>query len=434
MHETRDPLRVIAYPQLAEMIYIIPIFLGDKESTRFIHFGFYLLIILLLFSIAKKKGFAFVRFAPLLFVTSPIMVRYSSSQYVDFFMVFSFLLSLILIEKYISNKKILLFGIIFGSVLAVKMWTLVYLPAVVLFLTIINRESKIINLFKKSLLFVIAALVVPLLWYVRSFIITGNPIYPIFTNIEYLEVNYKQGSASYFGFNANMFAIQNLIVYSPLFFVGIILFILYFRKSFKLLQNFSIGLFFLILMCEQLIVKVDLGRYLVAWYTFATIIVSAGISVAYKNIFFRSGLIIFYLVIFMYYFINTLLILPYGLGWADKNAYLTRVLGRDNASYYDFDHLFNNKINKNDLVATYEIYGYYYANFNYIDVNYIFSKYDKSIELLKKNKVTKLLIKGGDFEWFCKELSLIGCNFQKVKLLATYPADLKKYNLYLILN
>ena len=96
----------------------------------------------------------------------------------------------------------------------------------------------------------------------------------------------------------------------------------------------------------------------------------------------------------------------------------------------NFDYLFNKWISNKDKIATYGIYGYYYANFDYIDINYIFDKNNRSFDLLLQNNVTKLFIKGGDILWFCKTLSLYDCKSNKVELLASYPKGLKKYNLY----
>lgn len=436
IHETRDLLHVIPYPQLAEMIYLIPVFLGDKEAARFIHFGFYLLIVFLLFSISRNKGSSFVKYAPLLFVSAPIVIRYSSSQYVDFFMVFTFLLSIIILKKETTKNNIALSAIIFGSVLSVKLWTLVYMPAILIYLVIFNKSLKITNLTKLLAIFVITSLSVPLIWYIRSFFITGNPIYPIFSKLEYLEISTAAGgptSSSYLGINWNMFSFPNMVVYSPLFFLGAIFLLFTYAKVVKQIKHFPLYLFFILLMLEQIIFKIDLGRYLIAWYTIASTVVSAAIFFIFKKSKLpRFIFTFFFLLIFLYYFTNTLLILPYGLGWADKNAYLTRVLYRDNASYYDFDHLFNKWISDKDLVATDGIVGFYYAGFNYIDIGYIFSKDKRSFDLLKEKKATHLLIKGGDIEWFCTRLALKGCSKERVKLLATYPSDVKKYNLYSI--
>jgi hypothetical protein len=432
IHETKDPLHVIPYPQLAEMIYVIPLYLGDKEATRFIHFGFYLLIILLLFRIGKLKQFSFTQFAPLLFASAPVVVRYASSQYIDFFMNFSFVLALVLLKEKSSKRESILSGIILGAAFSIKLWTLVYLPVVLLYQIFIKRKQKVSQIIQSLIIFSFSALLTPLLWYIRDFIITGNPLYPLFAKIDYLEKGgFSQPAPSYFTFNWDMFTYPNMSSLSPLFFLGIIFFIFNFKTAFKLVKSSPLFIFFIFITCEQLFIRVSSGRYILVWYIFSTLIISAGIdSFINKNKMAKYCVYTIYGIILTYYLINTLFILPYGFGWANKNRYLTRVLSRDNVSYYDFDGLFNKWISQKDLVATYGIGSYYYANFSSIDINYIFSDKKRSFNLLRKNGVTKLLIKGGDIVWFCDQLSLTKCDINKIKLLATYPTDLKKYNLY----
>ena len=433
MHEARDPLRVIPYPQLAEMTYVLPVFLGDKEAARFIHFGFYLLVIILLFSIAKTKESSFAKFAPLLFVSAPLVIRYAPSSYIDFFMIFCFLLSIVLIEKG-SKKQLLLSGIIFGGAIATKLWLIIYLPAILCYIAYLNRRIKWRYIFGMIVIFVASALSVGLIWYVRDYIITGSPIYPVFSKPEYLEasMNMNLTTTSFFGFNWKMFSLSNMVVYSPLFFVATIMLLVKFKEVVGKLKKFPLILLFIFIFLEQLITpNVYLGRHLLAWYTIAIIAASAGIYVALgKSRVMRYGFVGAYCLLFFYYFLNTVLILPYGFGWADRNAYLTRVLGLDNASYYDFDRLFGKWTTDKDLVAIYGIVSYYYADFSYVDVNYIFSKKERDFNLLKKKGATKLLLKGGDIKWFCKTLSLTHCDTNKVKLLATWPEATSKYNLY----
>lgn len=433
MHEARDPLRVIPYPQLAEMTYLIPVSLGDKEATRFIHYGFYLLIVLLLFRITKVKAYAVSRFSPLLFVTAPIVIKYTSVSYIDFFMIFCFLLSILLLQEG-SRRRVILAGILFGGAIATKLWLIIYMPAILIFIAYLHRRIKITHVFVLLLLFGLSSFLVAALWYIRDFLITGNPIYPVFSRPEYLEagVDTSATHTNFFGFNWKMFERPNLMVLSPLFFFATIFFVLIFKKSMKIVKRVPLFVLFITVSLEQLITpNVYLGRHLLAWYTLAILILSAGLAwILDRSRMIRFGFIGIYSLLFIYYFINTVLILPYGFGWADRNAYLTRTLGRDNANYYDFDHLFGKRIEDSDLVATYGIVSYYYADFAYIDVNYIFSKNAKDFSLINKKGATKLLLKGGDIKWFCTTLSLTHCDKDKVKLLATWPEDAHKYNLY----
>ncbi|GEM_PF-1214970 len=433
IHETKDPLHVIPYPQLAEMIYLIPLFLGQKEATRAIHFAFCVLVILLLFTIAKNRKSSFAKLAPLLFVTAPIVIKYASSQYIDFFMVFTFLLSVLLIERGASKNRIILSGIIFGAAMATKLWIMIYMPAILIYIIILNRKAKVTTLMKLLSIFIGVSLLTSIIWYLRDYKITGNPIYPLFSKPEYLETNpiTSPSPMTYFGINWRMFTYDNISVLSPLFFLGAVFCLIHFHKVLKKIRQSTLFLFFIIITIEQLMISIYLGRHLLAWYTILTIIISAGMVITLaKHKLAQYAFILFYCLIFFYYFINTIIALPYGFGWADKNKYLTRILARDNASYYDFDHLFDKWISNKDIVATYGIYSYYYASFSYIDINYIFTKQNRSFNLLKEKGVTKLLIKGGDIDWFCKTLSLSDCELNNVQLLATYPSDVKKYNLY----
>lgn len=431
--QSKDMLHAIPYSQLAEMTYLIPIFLGEKDATRFIHFGFYILILLLLFKIIKKSEFSFAKYSPLIFVTTPLVIRYSSSAFTDLFLVFTFLLSIVLLAKKSATKNLILSGILFGAALSTKLWILIYFPILLIYLAIINWNIKKSNIVKLLLVFIISALSISGIWYIRDFIITGNPIYPFLANIQILE-NHSYVKppppSSYIGLNTVMLSYPNLIVLSPLFFLGILFCFIFMRKVISTLKHSTLAIFILLLTIEQLTIKAGLGRYLITWHTISSLIVSAGFSFAInKSRIIYYGLISLFLVIFSYYFVNTLLTLPYGLGWADQNKYLTRILERDWASYYDFDHLFDKWITKNDLVAVYGLDNFYYANFRYLDVGYIFDNNHKSFLQLKDKHVTKLIIKGGDIQWFCQQLQLTECDVSKAKLLASYPS-IKSKNLY----
>ena len=437
LHESRDSLHTLPFPQLPEMIYMIPIFLGDKEAARFIHFGFYLTVILLFFAVTRNKMYSFAQFLPLIFVTAPVMIRISSTQYTDFFALFMFLLSMILIKRKMTKKTIILSGILFGAVVSAKVWMLVYLPAVLIYLFILNRKLPIKKLFLIITLFVGAYLVISSLWYVRAYFISGNPIFPIMNTFFIKEQPFAFnpipyfGSGHYLGFNIKMFYPENLIGLSPFFYLSIVAFILSYRKKMKTMLKTPLIILFIILTIEQLLIHVEWGRYLIIWCLVSSIFISFGLKELYKNRrWFRYSLIFFFSIFFFYYLINSFFRLPYGFGWADKNAYLTRILSRDNVSYYDFNRSFRKWISDKDIVATYHLANFYYADFTHIDVGYIYDKKSQSFTMMKKKGITKLLIQNGDIHWFCNELELTECSAEEVELIATYPQDLQRYNLY----
>src|SRR6185369_9513517 len=277
----------------------------------------------------------------------------------------AFLLSILILERRGSKKNVFLSGLLFGAEISTKMWTLAYVPAILLYIIFLHKEQKLKENVRYVLLFVLSFLCIAGLWYLRAYTITGNPIYPLFSNLD------SSGHSNYFGFNWRMFTFANLVVLSPLFFLSILFSLRYFKDVIKKIRFAPLSFFVLILLCEQLFIQVDLGRYLVTWFTISLLIVSAGIEVFIKkSIFAKYLFIVGFCMIFCYYLVNSFFMLPYGFGWADQNKFLSRIMERNNASYYDFDHLFNKHITSTDLVAIYALSYYYYADFSYKDTNY----------------------------------------------------------------
>jgi len=70
----KEQLHVSGSPMLSEMYYSIGIFLWSEESARYIHFVFYILVLLTLLEFAKNSKYKFSIYTPLLFVTAPVAV------------------------------------------------------------------------------------------------------------------------------------------------------------------------------------------------------------------------------------------------------------------------------------------------------------------------------------------------------------------------
>jgi len=415
-----DPYVAMPAPHLGEMSYLLSEFVGLKDSTRYIHFSFYALVVFLLLCINP--------YAALFFVTAPVVIQISSKANVDFQWILCWILAILLISqnRLKGIRSVALIGILFGGVIASKLWTIAFFPIFILYLLIKYRKLNLTGTLNGIFIFSLAVFSIDFVWLWRSYVISGNPLYPMFSELSV---------GSVIGFNKLMFHIKNIIVFSPLFFLAIAVFLLHWRHTLKILHKFNLSLFFAFLVTEYIFVKYHFGRYLLGLYSLGVIVISQSVkNTISKYKIYQIALITIFGIMFTYYFLNTLMQLPYGFGWADNNKYLTRILFRDNASYYDFDHLFDKWISENDKVATYGILGYYYANFDYVDVNYILDNKNRSFDLLRQNNVTKLLVKGGDILWFCKTLDLSGCNHDKVKLLATYPKGINKYNLYAIVG
>lgn len=430
----KEGLRVSASPLLSEMTYLVGIFIWSEESARYIHFIFYILVLLTLIEFSKINNYKFSIYAPLLFATAPVVIHETSSMYVDFQWIFFFLLSILIL---IYNKKnaystIALSGLLLGSMLASKLWTIVFIPTSILFILIIT--NKIQTKLKYVTLFIATCLIIPSIWLLRSFLLTGTPLYPAFINDLTLE-NKVVGInlLNFFGINYPLFnPISYINVFSPLFFLGILLFLYKIKNNLRLISKLAIFKYFILTLFLYLSLHYQFGRYLLGLYVLFIFVASIGINNLLAKFKYSVYFINFILIIlFSYYLINSLLIIPYSIGITDKNKYLTRILSRDNSSYYDFGKKFDKYISKNDSVATYKIFGYYYANFRFLDVNFILDKNNKNFDTFKEKGITKIFLKDYNMKDFCKNIQLKNCDSSKYTLISSYN-DFPNYYLYII--
>lgn len=421
----KEQFHVSGSPMLGEMYYTIGIFLWSQESARYIHFLFYLLVILSLYEFSKLNKYKFSLYNLLLLVTAPVIIHETSAMYVDFEWMFCFLISILILtaSKKLKLKEIILSGLILGGMLASKMWTIVFIPVSAIYLLILLKNLALTQKFKKMILFILTAAIFPAIWFLRAYLLTGDPIFPAFAVIPRLEFtadNYRL--YHYFTINYPILNPFNYLnVFSPLFFLGLLLFLYKFRQNLREVFSLNIFKYLIILFLMYLSVQYPYGRYLLGLYLLFIFFSSLGFSKAMENFKLMKYLVnIFLIFFFLYYLFNSVLVLPYAFGFADKNKYLTRILSRDWSSYYDYGRKFDKYISKNDYVATYGVFGYYYANFKYLDINFVFDPNHKSFELLKKKGFTKIFIKGGDINYFCKQINMKDCSSSHYVLLSSY--------------
>jgi len=211
--------------------------------------------------------------------------------------------------------------------------------------------------------------------------------------------------------------------YSILFFLGILGNFLSVQTSFKTIKKISLSLFTLIFTITYIFLPSILfdNRYILSFYVLLSVVAAGGLLTLTSK--FKYGYIFLIGVtsfLFLNYLTNTIAILPYGLGWAKTDNYLSRKM-TENMEYYDFNHHFSKFMHTNETIATYGLAGYYYASFNPKNIYYFFNGNHNSLNLLLKQKIDKLLIRGGDFNWFCKSLGVTDCGAHAITLLAGYP-------------
>lgn len=437
MVPVKGNLYLAATPQLGQMPYVIFTFLGLVDAARIFHFLFLILVLVLLYHISKdltspNAGLVIA----LLFITSPIILRHAPTAYVDFQWLFFWLLSLwiLLKAKILRLKIIILTGVLFGGLLSMKLLAIVFFPVLLMY-TLLKSKAGSFSALKNVLLFLFTAGAVVSIWYVRAFVMTGNPFYPQFASMqnELVSVLTLNDFLSLAYWQYKVQGIFNILDFSFLSAVALVGLFFLQKNQHKVLMRSNLFTFFCLvaLLFFFLPTPFFVGRHLLYLYSLIILLFALPLANIYERfILARRGIQLALLLLFSYYFIGTLVLLPYGFGWADTNKYLTRTLENDNSSYYDYDRKFSKYIGKNETVATYKVQGLYYASFEPKDVALLLEEKGNIYTQLEKYNISKLLIKGGDTQWFCSNTKYQACDVKNFVLLAKHePAKLYLYKI-----
>ena len=189
IHERPDIL-FSYYPQLLDVLYMIPVALGHDIAAKYMHFVFALLTALLIFLFVRRRiGSSWAALAGLLFLTLPLIMKLSVTVYVDLGLIFFTTAALfsgaIWLEDTGRTRWLVLAAVCSGLALGTKYNALVsflVLSLLLPFFYLFRRQdphAEQLNAVKFGILFVAISLLVFSPWLIRNYGLTGNPIYPL---------------------------------------------------------------------------------------------------------------------------------------------------------------------------------------------------------------------------------------------------------------
>lgn len=417
-------------PHLPEMIYVISEMFTKGEMSRTFHFGFFLLIFFLLYNVnlAFKRGHLVGPLSAILFAISPLAFKISTSAFSDYFALLCVLISgYLLLENKKNSKNIMLSGILMGGAIASKLWIMYYFPFFILFLFISIKKELFLSISKKITIFCLSALSITGLWYIRGIILIGNPFYindrqgQIGQEYPLLEMTLKQLNPNHLFNSEFRINSESILIYA-----GIVISLICWKKINKNI-NRQFLIFLVILLISSFFVPTDfaLGRYTLPYQILIYIVTAFAISLFLKKFIYKILIFFMFAVFSFYYLFNSLIIVSYGLGWANPDNYLKRNLIKTTNSYYDFNHTFSKSITKNETIATYGLTEFYYAPFRYKNIYYFYNQ-KTHILLIPTNDIQKILMRGGNFQWFCAKATIKNCNDYDVSLI-TFDETAKQY-------
>lgn len=366
-------------PKLTELLYVVALIFQGEILAKLIHFTFGILSVIALYKLSRKLFSSKISLVAALIFYSNLVVGWESiAAYVDLTRTFFEIMVLWGFinwwengrKRWLIESAVMLGLAITTKILAVS--SLFIFSTLFIWHFLKNKslpQSLIFNVFA----FWFFALLIPLPWFIFSFIHTGNPIYPFFTNV------YKIGfDASLINPLRFLSDIGNLFMRSPdpvspiyiMSFPLIALLYKGFKNEMKIIAVYSILAIFIWYLTPQ----TGGGRFILPYLPAFSVLVAGVINILKDKWINLSLIMLIILVSFIsitYRGIANSKYLPVLLGKQTKQEFLTQNLNFSFGDFYDTDNYFKRNIKQEDVVLLYGFHNLYYVDFPFIDSSWI---------------------------------------------------------------
>ncbi len=179
------------YPQLIDLLYILPVAMNYDIAAKYIHFSFALgTALLIILFIRRYLGNLWGLIGGAMFLTLPIILKLSVTVYVDLGLLFFFTASLFSILIWLENTEKINWLVIAGICSGLALSTKYNAILAVVILTLLfgyfyfkihkDKEKSKTRFIKYLSIFSIIAIMIFSPWAIRNIQLTGNPVYPLY--------------------------------------------------------------------------------------------------------------------------------------------------------------------------------------------------------------------------------------------------------------
>ncbi len=179
------------YPMNLDLLYIVPLYFGNDIIPNFIHMSFSFGTAILIYLYLKKKvGLLAGLLGAAAFISLPIVVRMSTTAYVDFGLVFFSTASVLALicwrdSEYKKTGWLMISAVTMGLAMGTKYnallaWFFLTLAVVFIYAKDTGKQWPAL---KWGSIFFLVSLLVFSPWLIKNAILTGNPFYPLFRGV-----------------------------------------------------------------------------------------------------------------------------------------------------------------------------------------------------------------------------------------------------------
>jgi hypothetical protein len=370
-------------PKLTEMLYTSALVLANDSLAKLIHFSFGILLLVAIYKLARKfmsKEFSIL--ASAIFYANLVVGWESITAYIDLSRTFFEVMALWGFLNWFETKQrkwLVISAVVLGLAITAKLvaaFSLLIFLALFAYKKFIQKD-KWLDVAKNYLIFCVSTLLVPLPWFIFSYLKTGNPFYPYLSNVPldssktFLFISFPN-IMSIVSDAYNFFLKLNDPI-SPVYLIVLPLFILglgKFNSKLKILSIYSIVALAIWYLTEQVRGGRFILPYLPVFSILAAYIISK-IGVRRLKMFLMGVVILVSLISIGYRGIANAKFVPVILGRETKAEFLTKYLNFNFGDFYDTDNYFGNHLTKNDPVLLFGFGKLYYVDFNFIDSTWV---------------------------------------------------------------
>jgi len=176
------------YPMNIDLLFLVCLYFKNDIAPKFIHMAFGTGIGLLVYIYLKKRmGHNWGLLGAVIFITTPIVVWLSTSAYIDLGMTFFTTASIMTFIKWRDSeyKKLnwfLISSFCMGMALGSKYNALIawFILNLILMYSYVRDTHRQMATLQYGIMFFVVAVLVASPWYLKNYLQTGNPFYPLF--------------------------------------------------------------------------------------------------------------------------------------------------------------------------------------------------------------------------------------------------------------
>lgn len=366
-------------PKLIEMLYVMGLALGNEITAKIIHFSFGILSLIALYKLSRKllpRNFSLL--ALVLFYSNLVVGWMSITAYIDLARTFFEIIALWGFLQWQENKRqkwLIMSAVLLGLAISTKLLaigSLLIFEVLIGYTSFINKK-EIRHVVKNLIIYLCFALLIPLPWFVFSFIHTGNPFYPFFSNLYSINLDVSLLNPLNFLKDIWVLFTNSPDRISPLYLIFLPIAFISFKKISPRLKIITLYCM-LALLVWYITPRTGGGRFILPYLPAFSLVAVAVIGMIKQiklRYIFIGLIIIFALFVIFYRGVANSKYIPVILGKESKSQFLTNHLNFSFGDFYDTDGYFTEQIKPKDMVLLYGFHNLYYVNFPFIDSSWV---------------------------------------------------------------